>query len=286
MVAHTQVSSLIAPYGGSLVDLLVPAEACDEVKAHASQLPSLQLSERSVCDLELLATGAFSPLDRFMGQLDYQRVLDEMHLSTGQLFPLPITLPVEANPALHLDQDIALRDAKNDLLAVLTLEEIYAWELSEVAQKAFGTFDVRHPLVAEMHRWGKWHLSGRLQVLQLPKHYDFQELRLTPAQTRARLEEFGYPHVIAFQTRNPLHRVHEELTKRAIEEVDGVLLLHPVVGLTKPGDVDHYTRVRTYMALADRYYDRERIVLSLLPLAMRMAGPREALWHALIRRNY
>ena len=195
MITPIQGSPLIAPYGGCLVDLMVPAAVHAEVKAYASQLPSLQLSERSVCDLELLATGAFSPLDRFMGQLDYQRVLDEMRLSTGQLFPLPITLPVEANPALHLDQDIALRDAKNDLLAVLTIEELYTWELAEVAQKAFGTLDVRHPLVAEMHRWGKWHLSGRLQVLQLPKHYDFQELRLTPAQTRARLGELGYAHV-------------------------------------------------------------------------------------------
>jgi sulfate adenylyltransferase len=239
-----------------------------------------------VCDLELLATGAFSPLDCFMGQLDYQRVLDEMHLSTGQLFPLPITLPVKANLALHLDQDIALRDAKNDLLAVLTLEEIYTWELTEVAQKAFGTLDVCHPLVAEMHRWGKWHLSGRLQVLQLPKHYGFQELRLTPAQTRARLEELSYANVVAFQTRNPLHRVHEELTKRAAQEVGGVLLLHPVVGMTKLGDVDHYTHVRAYKELAAGYYDPHRILLALLPLAMRMAGPREALWHALIRRNH
>ena len=137
MVAHTQVSSLIAPYGGSLVDLMVPAEACDEVKAHASQLPSLQLSERSVCDLELLATGAFSPLDRFMGQGDYQRVLHEMRLRHGQLFSLPVTLPVDASPALHLDRDIALRDAKNDLLAVMTIEEIYPWARVEAAQQVF-----------------------------------------------------------------------------------------------------------------------------------------------------
>jgi sulfate adenylyltransferase len=137
-----------------------------------------------------------------------------------------------------------------------------------------------------MHRWGPLNIAGRLQVLQPPTNYDFQDLRLTPAQTRARLETFGRDNVVAFQTRNPLHRVHEELTKRATQEVDGVLLLHPVVGMTKPGDVDHYTRVRTYKALAEGYYDPDRILLSLLPLAMRMAGPREALWHALIRRNY
>src|SRR5262245_31377591 len=249
MTPDTPVSPLIAPYGGRLVDLLVPADARDEVKARASHLPSVQLSARAVCDLELLATGAFSPLDRFMGHADHQRVLDEMRLSAGQLFPLPLPLPVEASPALHLDGDLALRDAKNELLAVMTLEEIYAWDPAEVAQKALGTRDGRHPLVAEMQRWGKLHISGPLQVLHLPPHYDFQELRLTPAQTRARLEALGAPNVVAFQTRNPLHRVHEELTKRAAHDVEGVLLLHPSVGLTKPGDVDHYTRVRAYKAL-------------------------------------
>ncbi|MBF8284817.1 MAG: cysC, partial [Anaerolineales bacterium] len=230
--------------------------------------------------------GAFSPLDRFMNQADYHRVLGEMRLTRGHIFPIPVTLPVEPGPAIRLDRDVALRNAKNELLAVMTIEETYDWDRDEVAQNVFGTEDLRHPLVAEMHRWGKLNISGRLQVLQLPKHYDFQDLRLTPAQTRARLETFDRRNVVAFQTRNPLHRVHEELTKRATQEVDGVLLLHPVVGLTKPGDVDHFTRVRTYKALAARYYDPGRILLALLPLAMRLAGPREALWHAVIRRNY
>lgn len=287
-------TKLLPPYGGRLVDLLVPTEEVAELKAYASKLPSLQLSARAECDLELLAVGAFSPLDRFMGQEDHQRVLDEMRLTSpsaglrtgGHLFPIPVTLPVEPGPAISLDQDIALRNAKNELLAVMTIEEIYEWDRDEVAQKVFGTLDLRHPLVAEMHRWGRLNISGRLRVLQLPRHYDFQDLRLTPAQTRARLEAFGYRNVVAFQTRNPLHRVHEELTKRAAEEVGGVLLLHPVVGMTRPGDVDHFTRVRTYKALAANHYDPDRILLALLPLAMRLAGPREALWHALIRRNY
>jgi sulfate adenylyltransferase len=286
MTNNSKTSSLIAPYGGKLVNLLVPAEAVAELKAQASHLPSLQLSDRSVCDLELLASGAFSPLDRFMSQADHQRVLDEMRLASGHLFPLPVTLPVEPGPAIHLDRAVALRNAKNELLAVMTIEEVYEWDRAEVAQKAFGSQDLRHPLVAEMHRWGRLCIAGPLQVLQLPRHYDFQELRLTPAQTRLRLEAFSYRNVVAFQTRNPLHRVHEELTKRATQELEGVLLLHPVVGLTKPGDVDHYTRVRTYKALAENYYDPARILLALLPLAMRLAGPREALWHALIRRNY
>jgi sulfate adenylyltransferase len=286
MVMHTQASPLIAPYGGTLVDLLVAAEAREAVQARANQLPSIQLSARSVCDLELLATGAFSPLERFMGHADQQRVLEEMRLQRGPLFPLPLTLPVAASPALHLDHDIALRDAKNDLLAVMTLEEIFPWDRAEVAQKAFGTLDLRHPLVAEMQHWGPLHISGPLRVLHLPKHYDFQELRLTPAQTRARLEGFGYANVVACQTHNPLHRMHEAVTKRAAQEIDGVLLLHPVVGLTQPGDVDHYTRVRAYKTLVASYYHPQRALLALLPLAMRMAGPREALWHALIRRNY
>jgi len=279
-------TQLIEPYGGQLVDLMVPADALADVKAHASTLPSLQVSERIVCDLELLATGAFSPLDRFMGQADYQRVLDEMRLADGTLFPLPITLPIEPNDDIQVGRDIALRNAKNELLAVMTVEEIYPWDKEECAQKAFGSTDLRHPLVAEMVRWGNLNISGKLQVLQLPTHYDYKDLRLTPAQVRERLAGFGHPNVVAFQTRNPLHRVHEELTKRAAQSVDGVLLLHPVVGMTKPGDVDHFTRVRTYKALAENHYDPDRILLSLLPLAMRLAGPREAVWHAIIRRNY
>lgn len=281
-----QNSVLIPPYGGQLVNLVAPDECIDELKARASKMPSIQVSERSVCDLELLAVGGFSPLDQFMAREDYLRVLDEMRLVGGHVFPIPVTLPVGPDADIRLDQDIALRNSKNELLAVMTVEEVYEWDLGEVASKVFGTEDLGHPLVAEMHRWGQLNISGALQVLQLPTHYDFQELRLTPAQVRDRLESFGYQNVVAFQTRNPIHRVHEELTKRVAREVDGVLLLHPVVGMTKPGDVDHYTRVRTYQSLANRYYENDRILMSLLPLAKRMAGPREALWHAIIRRNY
>jgi sulfate adenylyltransferase len=279
---------VIEPYGEKLVDLLVPEDKLPEMVRYANDLPSIRISQRASHDLELLAVGAFSPLDRFMSEADHQRVLDEMRLTSGYIFPLPIPLPIdEDNRAqIEIGQDVALRSPQNELLAVMTVEEIYEWNLEEVAQKAFGTLDLRHPLVAEMYRWGKFNISGPLQVLHLPNHFDFKDIRMTPAQTRARLESFGHENVIAFQTRNPLHRVHEELTKRASQERDGVLLLHPVVGMTRPGDVDHYTRVRTYRALAGRYYDPDRILLSLLPLAMRMAGPREAVWHALIRRNY
>jgi sulfate adenylyltransferase len=275
-----------SPYGGILVDLMIPPEEIIESKRYANTLASIQISERIECDLELLATGAFSPLDQFMGKADYDCVLDEMRLTNGYIFPIPITLPVEKKICPKLGQDIALRNTKNELLAILTVEEIYEWELDEAARKVFDTLDLRHPLIAEMHSWGKFNISGRLKVLQLPRHFDFSDLRLTPTQTRARLKKLGRENVVAFQTRNPLHRAHEELTKKAIEDKDAVLLLHPVVGMTKPGDIDHYSRVRTYKILAERYYDRERLLLSLIPLAMRMAGPREALWHALIRRNY
>jgi sulfate adenylyltransferase len=277
---------LVTPHGGRLVDLVVKGEAAAALRAEAGRLPSLILSDRSACDLELLATGGFSPLDRFMGREDHGRCVAEMRLAGGALFPIPVALPVDRDAPVKLDARVVLRDARNEILAVLTVEEIYEWDRQAVAREVFGTLDVAHPLVAEMQRWGPLNVAGRLEVLRLPAHYDFTELRLTPAETRARLTALGRANVVAFQTRNPLHRVHEELTKRATAAVDGALLLHPSVGMTKPGDVDHYTRVRTYRALAARHYETDRIVLALLPLAMRMAGPREALWHAIIRRNH
>jgi sulfate adenylyltransferase len=265
---------------------MVPAEALAESRAYASTLPSIQISPRAVCDLEMLAVGAFSPLDRFLGEADFRGVLHDMRLANGTLFPIPVTLPVAADAGLQVGTDVALRDSMNDLLAIMTIDDLYPWDPADLAERVLGTRDTKHPLVHEMQRWGRLNASGPLRVLQLPRHYDFQDLRRTPAETRRILAETGHQNVVAFQTRNPMHRVHEELTKRAIASVDGVLLLHPVVGMTKPGDVDHYTRVRTYKALAQNYYEPDRIVLSLLPMAMRMAGPREALWHAIIRRNY
>jgi len=279
-------SRLIQPIGGTLVNLIVAEEAQPDLRARATYLPSLQLSERALYDLELMAIGGFSPLDRFMNRADYERVLAEMRLDGGQLFPILVMLLVERNADVRLDREVALRDARNELLGIMTVEEAYEWDCAETAQQVLGTRDVRHPLVAEMQRWGAVALSGRLQMLALPAHHDFSDLRLTPAETRARLGALGASRVVAFQTRNPLHRAHEELTKRAAAAIDGVLLLHPVVGMTKPGDVDYYTRVRAYKVLVDRYYERGHVLLALLPLAMRLAGPREAVWHALIRRNY
>ena len=277
---------LIEPYGGELVNLLVPRTELVEKTTYANSLPYVQVSARVVCDLELLTVGAFSPLRGFMNQADFHSVLDTMRLADGTLFPMPVTLPIDANGQVQLGSQIALRDSRNNILAIQTVEEIYDWDLEETATKVFGKYDARHPIIAEMHRWGKLNVAGRLEVLQLPPRLDFAELRRTPAQTRAVLESYERPNVVAFQTRNPLHRVHEALTKRAAADVDGVLLLHPVVGMTQPGDVDHYTRVRVYKTLIDNYYEDDRSLLSLLPLAMRMGGPREAVWHAIIRRNY
>ena len=282
----TKDQKLVAPYKGRLVNLVASGEERAQIMERASSLASIQLSARSLCDLELLATGAFSPLGRFMGKADYGRVVEEMRLADGTLFPIPITLPVKMGQGIETGREIALRNAKNELIAVLMVEEVYAWDPVQEAKRVYETTDVRHPVIAEMDSWPGTYISGPLTVVNLPKHFDFLELRLTPAQVRGRLEQIGYANVVAFQTRNPLHRAHEELTKRAAEKVNGSLLLHPVVGMTRPGDVDHYTRVRTYKVLVERYYEPTRVVLTLLSLAMRLAGPREGLWHAIIRRNY
>lgn len=209
-----------------------------------------------------------------------------MRLANGMVFPIPLTLPVQPAPFLAAGREIALTSPKNELLAVMTIEEVFTYDPQAEALHVYGTNDPRHPLVAEVAAWGSLYVSGPLKVVSLPLHYDFADLRITPAEIRRRLERMGYANVVAFQTRNPMHRAHEWITKRAADAVQGALLIHPVVGLTKPGDVDHYTRVQCYKALVGRYYDSNRTLLSLLPLAMRLAGPREAVWHGIIRRNY
>ncbi|MDF1513098.1 MAG: bifunctional sulfate adenylyltransferase/adenylylsulfate kinase [Anaerolineae bacterium] len=277
---------LIAPYGGRLVNLVVSDAEHEAAMEEAGRYPRFQISDRNLCDLELLAVGGFSPLDRFMGKADYQRVLTEMRLADGTLFPLPITLTINKEDLPTRAEGLALCDSRNYVIAVMKIEEVFRWDPTREARLAYGSVDSLHPMVSEMERWGDLCISGDLKVINLPKYYDFVELRRTPAQVRDVLTKMGKQKVVAFQTRNPMHRIHEELTKRAAAQVGGSLLIHPVVGMTKPGDVDHYTRVRVYKALVEKYYDASSTVLSLLPLAMRMAGPREALWHAIIRRNY
>lgn len=278
---------LIEPYGGKLVNLMTGSlEEQRELKEYASKLPWIQISNRSLCDLELLGTGALSPLDRFMGKNDYESVVHGMRLSGGTLFPIPITLPVEPFDGLHLGKEITLRSPKNEILAVMRVEEIYNWGYEAEAKNVFGTLDTRHPLVSEMTGWGSLYISGPLKIIELPKHHDFVELRLTPSQVRERLLQLGFGKVVAFQTRNPMHRSHEELTKRAMGVIEGTLLIHPTVGVTRAEDIDYYIRIRCIRALVENHYPAERTVLSILPLAMRLAGPREALWHMIIRRNY
>ncbi|PYT00882.1 MAG: adenylyltransferase [Acidobacteria bacterium] len=281
-----KLDTLISPCGDTLVDLVAAADEVADLKVYAESLPSLSLSERCVYDLELLATGAFSPLDRFMGRADYEGVVEEMRLTSGHIFPIPVTLPIGNEITIRENSDVALRDAKRNVLAVMHVDEIYEWVRDEYTREVLQTESLRHPLVTEIRGWGDRFISGPMRVFQIPPHFDFPELRRTPRETREALARFGNKNVVAFQTRNPLHRAHEEMTKLAIERTDGVLLMHPVVGMTKPGDVNHYSRIRTYKTLTEKHYDPDRVLLSLLPLAMRLAGPREALWHALIRRNY
>lgn len=286
MNSQHEMSILIPPWGNRLADLMVAGGQVEELKAYANTLPSIHLSERSSCDLELLSVGAFSPLDRFMTEADYRCVLDDMRLTSGDIFPIPITLSIDPHGDIGLDQEIALRNSKNELLAVMAVEEMYQWDFREAANKVFCTEDLRHPLVAGMYRWSRTNVSGSLQMLQLPTHHDYIDLRLTPAQTRTRLESFGCHNVVAFQPSSPVHPFHQEMIEHVAADMDGALLVHPVVGMVKPGDVDHYTSVRAFEALNNTLNQRSRSLLALLPLATRMAGPREALWHAIIQRNY
>ena len=278
---------LIPPVGGSLVNLMVDGEEREELARRAGEGASVQLSPRSLCDLELLATGGFSPLERFMGMADYVRVLEEMRLSDGTLFPMPITLPIAERDGIREGQELALRNANNNLMAWMRVDEIFEAPVAEEARQILGPNYEEHVTYGEMcASWGRFRASGPLRVLALPKHYDFPDLRRTPAEVRELLASMGNREVMAFQTHEPMHRAHEELTKRAALESEATLLLHPVVGNSSPSDVDHYTRVRIYRALVENYYDRDTTLLSLLPLAMRLAGPREAIWQAIIRRNF
>jgi sulfate adenylyltransferase len=280
------MSKLNTPYGGTLVDLIVDTKRSSELKANSKDWASLVLDERSLCDLELLTVGGFSPLTTFMGKADYERVVGEGRLKDGTLWPLPVTLPVTPGDGIAEGKVLGLRDIYGNLVAVMHIDEIYTYDKTAEAAGAYGSTDAKHPAVAHLQKTPGHYASGKLEVIRVPPHYDFTDLRRTPAELREHFGKLGWSKVVAFQTRNPLHRAHEELTKRAAEQIGGGLLIHPVVGVTKPGDVDHFTRVRCYRALVDNYYEPKSVVLSLLPLAMRMAGPKEALLHAIIRRNY
>jgi sulfate adenylyltransferase len=271
-----------------LVDLQVDAARGAELKAESAHWMSWDLTPRQLCDLELLTVGGFSPLQGFMTRAQYDAVCATMRLPDGALWPIPITLDVTEAAAAKLapGHTLALRDPEGVMLAVLHVEDIWTPDPRVEAETVYGTTSTDHPGVATvLHRTHPVRLGGRVEALQTPAHYDFRSLRLTPAQLRAQFARDGWTRIVAFQTRNPMHRAHQELTLRAAREANAHLLVHPVVGMTKPGDVDHYTRVRCYRALLASY-PPDSVRLSLLPLAMRMAGPREAVWHAIIRRNY
>jgi sulfate adenylyltransferase len=279
---------LITPHGGSLQELIVAPGRQVELKAASRDWPSWDLTPRQLCDLELLLNGGFSPLTGFMRKADYDGVVRGMRLADGTLWPIPITLDVPESVARELREGdrLALRDPEGVMLAALHVEEVFQPDRMNEAKAVFGTDNREHPGVAyTLDRSNPYYVGGRLEGLQLPSHYDFRSLRNTPARLREEFTRLGWRRIVAFQTRNPMHRAHHELTLRAARQVEANLLIHPVVGMTKPGDLDHYTRVRCYQAIAANY-PRDTAMLSLLPLAMRMGGPREAVWHAIIRRNY
>lgn len=278
----------IEPHGGDLRELYVEPGHEQAEKARARDLESWDLTARQLCDLELLLSGAFSPLDGFMARGDYQSVVKEMRLEKGALWPMPITLDVNEAFAENISagDSIALRDHEGVLNAIMEVSEIYVPDKRVEAREVYGTTDAIHPGVFYlMEQSGPVYVGGKVLGVEAPAHYDFRHLRDSPSELRQRFEKLGWQNVIAFQTRNPMHRAHQELTYRAARQVEANLLIQPVVGMTKPGDIDHYTRVRCYEKLIQRYPE-QTTMLSLLPLAMRMAGPREAVWHAIIRKNY
>ena len=276
------------PHGGKLVDLFLPENQADAEKTAAKDYPSWDLTPRQICDLDLLMNGAFSPLTGFLGKDDYESVCDTMRLTSGVLWPMPINLDVtDAFAAdVKVGQTIALRDPEGVLLATLEVSDKWSPDLSSEAQRVYGTTDDTHPAVAQLlHQANPVYLGGHIRGVEPPTYYDFKLLRDTPSELRGRFRKLGWRKIVAFQTRNPLHRAHQELTFRASREAEANLLIQPVVGMTKPGDIDHFTRVRCYEHVLEQYPE-QTTQLSLLNLAMRMGGPREAVWHAIIRKNY
>ncbi|ORY33465.1 ATP-sulfurylase [Naematelia encephala] len=287
-----------SPHGGELKDLLVrDANLHEQLVEESRSLKDIYLTERQLCDLELIMNGGFSPLEGFMGEADYTSVRDTLRLVAvngqrqGTLFPMPITLDVSSDDVetlgLNAGARVALRDPRDEAaLAILTVSDVYKPNKSLEAEQVLGADDIAHPSASYLHNKVKdLYVGGKVQAIQAPTHYDYVALRYTPSELRAHFHKLAWRKVVAFQTRNPMHRAHRELTVRAARQRRANVLIHPVVGLTKPGDVDHYTRVRAYQALMPSYPEG-MAHLALLPLAMRMAGPREAVWHAIIRKNF
>ncbi len=286
---NATTSHLIAPHGGELVQLQVPDARAAELKAQSKDWPSWDLTARQLCDLELLMSGGFSPLRGFMSRADYEGVCHNMRLANGTLWPMPITLDVSEEFAKKLtagSSKIALRDPEGVMLAVLSVEDVWQPDRKAEAQSVFGSTSAAHPGADyAINKSNPWYVGGKIEELQPHAHYDFRSLRLTPADLRVQFSRLGWTRVVAFQTRNPMHRAHVELTMRAAKQVEANLLIHPSVGMTKPGDVDYFVRTRCYQLLLSKY-PHGTVELAMLPLAMRMGGPREAIWHGLIRKNH
>ena len=284
----SSIQHLNPPHGGTLVNLIVETKRQEDLRAASKGWLSWDLTARQLCDLELLLNGGFSPLQGFMGREDYESVCSSMRLANGLIWTIPVVLDVPAELAKQLKTatPLALRDPEGVMLGVLHIEEVWEPNRQWEAESIFRTSDRVHPGVSHvLDKAHPFYVSGKLEGLQLPSHYDYRSLRLTPAEMRAEFTQLGWRRVVAFQTRNPMHRAHVELTFRAAKEASANLLIHPSVGMTKPGDVDHYTRVRCYQAILP-HYPANTAKLALLPLAMRMGGPQEAVWHAIIRKNF
>jgi sulfate adenylyltransferase len=278
----------IAPHGGTLVDLLVTGPEAESLEREAENRPKITVNERELSDLEMLAVGALSPLRGFVGERDYRSILETMHLENGLAWTIPVTLSLtdeEAKRVGGADAVALVAEEGGRPLALLEISGVFKRDREREAVAVFGTEDGEHPGVAALHKAGDFCLAGDLKVLRTPEHGDFLEYRLTPAQTRAAFRERGWRSVVGFQTRNPIHRAHEYIQKCALEIVDG-LLVHPLVGATKADDVPPDVRMRCYEALFDGYYPKDRAMVSVFPAAMRYAGPKEAIWHAIARKNY
>jgi len=277
----------IAPHGGRLINRLVTGAARDALLDRAQSLPKIQLDERAQSDVEMIAVGAFSPLRGFLSQADYRTVVDSMRLSSGVPWSIPISLQVSRAQADSLKEgsEVALIDERNTILAVLALAERYQPNREEEVKKVYGTTETAHPGVAAVLSGGEVYLGGEIHVVNRPDTVAFPAYHRDPAQTRALFQERGWRTVVGFQTRNPIHRAHEYITKSALELVDG-LLLHPLVGKTKSDDIPADVRMRCYEVLMERYYPKDRVLLSVYPAAMRYGGPREAIFHAIARKNY
>jgi len=275
-------------HGGRLVNLLVNDERAQLLKEIALNIPDISLNDRQICDLELLAIGGFSPLKGFMVRSDYESVLDRMRLQNNVLWSVPVCLDVSESLAKNLEvgQSVALRDPEGFLLAVMHVEDVWPLDREKEAQHIYETQDVNHPGVWYLNnKSGDYYVGGNLEVISLPLHFDFKQLRLTPAEVRATYAKLGWHRIVGFQTRNPLHRFLFEMTTRAMREARANLLLLPAVGMTHPGDFDHYTRVRCYQAVS-RHFPPNSHIMSLLPLAKRLSGPRDAILDAIIAKNY